>query len=788
MKTIIRNFLSVLRRFKMATALNVAGLAVAFAAFIVILIQVNFERTFDRCHPTSGRIFRVDLTIPGTFGTILPRAFVEAVIQSSPHIEAGTLLTPSFGNTGYYLSVDRDGQPFGFKEIVTTCHATLPRIFAFPIAEGDIDCLKDPEKIMIPQSLATKLFGEDASVIGKTLRVEESIWTKSAKLLTIGAVYKDFPENTQLRNVIYTAIDAEYNINNFGQSNWVCYLLLDDPASADNVADNFNRHFDFKKIFHEGEQIRLVPLTDIYYMNEAHDGGTFRSGNKEVTALLFGIALLIVIIAVINFTNFSTSLAPLRIRSINTQKILGSSEALLRRSLWVEAALISLMSWLASLFVVWGLGRSAALPFIDADLDLLSNLPVVLLSGVVAIVVGLIAGIYPAYYMTSFPPALVLKGSFGLSPSGRKLRTALIGIQFVVSIVLIIGACFMRMQSGYIRNFSLGFDTDQVAIVELSRTMYNKHHETFVNRLRENPGIEDVAFAMEKVGSKDGYNTNGGEHKGKEFHYFVMMTSSNFLRVMGIPVVEGRDFSKADELSDEASYIFNRPARAGADMREGEAFESYTFGHIIGFVGDVKFTSLRDGENNIAFVVGDFGYPLPISYIRLRAGTDVRASVEYIREVMRDLDPSYPFNIEFYDEIFNLLYLKEENLRSLVTVFSLLGIIISLVGVFGLVMFETQYRRKEIGIRKVHGATVGEILWMFNKTYLRIVSVCFVIAAPIAWLGVRMWLEGFAYKTPVYWWVFLIALLIVTVITLLTVSFQNWRAANANPVDSIKSE
>ena len=169
MKTIIRNFLSVLRRFKMATALNVAGLAVAFAAFIVILIQINFERTFDRCHLTSGRIFRVDLTIPGTFGTILPRAFVEAVIQSSPHIEAGTLLTPSFGQNGVYLSVDRNGQPFGFKEIVTTCHASLPKIFAFPIVEGDIDCLKDPEKVMVPRSLADKLFGEDISAVGKTL-------------------------------------------------------------------------------------------------------------------------------------------------------------------------------------------------------------------------------------------------------------------------------------------------------------------------------------------------------------------------------------------------------------------------------------------------------------------------------------------------------------------------------------------------------------------------------------------------------------------------------------------
>lgn len=158
----------------------------------MILIQINFERTFDRCHPTSGRIFRVDLTIPGTFGTILPRAFVEAVIQSSPHIEAGTLLTPSFGQNGVYLSVDRNGQPFGFKEIVTTCHASLPKIFAFPIVEGDIDCLKDPEKVMVPRSLADKLFGEDISVVGKTLRAEENIWTKSAKLFTIGAVYKDF--------------------------------------------------------------------------------------------------------------------------------------------------------------------------------------------------------------------------------------------------------------------------------------------------------------------------------------------------------------------------------------------------------------------------------------------------------------------------------------------------------------------------------------------------------------------------------------------------------------------
>ena len=620
------------------------------------------------------------------------------------------------------------------------------------------------------------------------MRAEENIWTKSAKLFTIGAVYKDFPENTQLRNVVYTAIDPDYNINNFSSSNWVCYLLLDNPAMADEVADNFNRHFDFKKIYHEGEQIRLVPLTDIYYMNETQDGGTFRSGNKEVTALLFGIALLIVIVAAINFTNFSTSLTPLRIKSINTQKVLGSSDTLLRRSLLIEAALISFIAWLVSLVIVWGLDWAEALPFIEADLSLVSNLPIVFLCGIVALVIGWLAGIYPAYYITSFPPALVLKGSFGLSPSGRKLRTTLICVQFVVSIVLIIGACFVQIQNSYMRNFSLGFDKDQVAIVELNETMYDKHHDTYVNRLKENPGIEDVAFAMEKVGSKDGYNTNGGNYKGKDFQYFIIIASSNFLRVMGIPVIEGRDFSKADELSDHVSYIFNRTAMEGLDMQVGDAFDSYSPGHLIGFSDDVKFTSLRGGEDNIAFLVGNFGYSLPISYIRLKAGSDIHAVVGHIQETMKELDPSYPFNIEFYDEIFNHLYQKEENLRDLVTVFSLLAIIISLVGVFGLVVFETQYRRKEIGIRKVHGATVGEILLMFNKAYLRIVGICFVIAAPVAWQGVKMWLEGFAYKTPLHWWVFLIALLIVTVITLLTVSFQNWKAANENPVNSIKSE
>lgn len=788
MKTILRNFLYVFRRFKMAMLLNMVGLAVAFAAFVVILIQFDYERNFDRCHPTAGRIFRLDLSASGSFSTILPRAFIEAFIPSSPHIAAGSLINPYIGEV-YFTVSDGKGKK-GFKEVVQTCHPALAHVFDFPVVEGDIDCMEAPEKVMIPQSLARKLYGKE-SAIGKSLRAEETIWSKNQEgkaEFTVGAVYRDFPENTQLRNVIYMAMNPSFAVTNFGASNYICYVLLDDPSHAQAVVDNFNTHFDFGKIGRPEEKVKLTALTDIYYLDESPDGRIFRSGNREMSYLLLGIALLIIIVAAINYTNFSTALMPLRIKSINTRKVLGSPEAVLRQSLLIEAVLISFLAWLLSVFIVWMLGVVSGLPFVAADLSVLSNLGVILLAGVVAVLTGLAAGLYPAWYTTSVPPALVLKGSFGLSPSGRRLRTLLIGVQFVVSILLIVSSGFVRLQNEYMRRFSLGFDKDQVAIVELSGDIYQKHHETYASRLKDFSGIEDVAFAAEKVASKDTYNTNEGEYKGKHFQYFLIISSYNFLRVMGIPVEEGRDFLPSDENSDQIACVFNRAAREEMQMQAGDRLDGYARGQMIGFAGDVKFTSLRQGANNICFAVGKLGYTLPFSYIRLKAGADPHAAVEHIRKTLAEIDPSYPFDIEFYDTVFNRLYQQEEDLRSMVLVFSVLAILISLVGVFGLVVFDTQYRRKEISIRKVHGATVGEILRMFNKAYLKIVAICFVIAVPIAWYGVSKWLERFAYKTPLQGWIFLVAFVLVAAVTLVTVSFQSWKAANTNPLNSLKSE
>jgi putative ABC transport system permease protein len=775
----------------MATLLNVAGLTVASTAFIVLMMQVGFEYNFDRMHSTSERIYRVGVNREGYWGVIHSRGFVEAVMHSSPHIEAATLLNPY--NPEIYFSILRGGEKTGFKEILTTCSSGIIKVFDFPIIQGDANCLQEPEKVIIPLSLAQKLFG-DKPAIGEVLHAEERIWTKSGENFTIGAVYKDFPANTQLKNTLYTAMDADYAINNFDAANYICYLLLDSPSSEELVTGNFNATFDFEKMKWPSDEVgklklSLTPLTDVYFQKEGQNQGTVKSGSKETLFILIAIAFMIVVIAAINFTNFSTALAPMRIRSINTQKVLGSDNGVLRTGFLLEAVALSLFSFALSLLIISFLERMAFLSFIEADLQLSNNLLPIGIAGTFFLLIGLIAGIYPAYYMTSFPPALVLKGNFGLSPKGKGLRTALIGFQFVVSIGLIIASLFIQLQQRYMQNYTVGFDKDQIAIVRLDINMYQNHRDSYANKLKSFIGIEDVAFAREKLGSQDMYSTYNFLDEGNWVEYYRLDVSSNFLSVMGIPVIEGREPRTSDELASKPVYIFNKMARDNYNVRTGlqNLFGDGSQDEVLGFTDNVKFRSLREEDHNFAFTINSGDY-LPVSYIRLKAGVDYFAAVDHIRKSIAEIDPGYPVEVEFYDAIFNTLYQKEEKMNKTISSFGLLAIVISIVGVFGLVVFETQFRRKEIGIRKVMGASIENIIMMFNKTYMYIVCISFLLAAPLGYYGVTRWLENFAYKTPLYWWVFAIAFLIVAGITLLTVTYRNWQAAKANPVDSIKTE
>ena len=427
---------------------------------------------------------------------------------------------------------------------------------------------------------------------------------------------------------------------------------------------------------------------------------------------------------------------------------------------------------------------------VDADISFGAQPMIIAGTAVIAVIVGVLAGLYPSYYVTSFPPALVLKGSFGLSLAGRRMRSVLVGIQFVASFILIIGSLFMYLQNRYMQNAPLGYDKEEMIIVHLNNKI-NKDRDAFTNQLKSFSGVEDVTYSQFLLSSQDQYMGWGRDYNGKNINFQCLPVSSSFLKVMGIEVKEGRDFRPEDDQKETGCYIFNEKAKAQLELKLNEQIDG---DEIIGFIPDIKFASFRQEVTPMAFYLwgkyqwGQEGNYYNAAYVKFKAGSDLRAGMEHVRESLKKFDSEYPFVIRFYDEVLQHTYEKELKIGSLITLFSLVAIFISIVGVFGLVVFESEYKRKEIAVRKVLGSTTGEVLYMFNVSYFWILLICFVLGAPVAWYGVHRWLENFAYRTPMYWWVLPLAFLAIGMITFLTVTYQNWHVANENPVKNIKSE
>ena len=795
MKLMIRNLLYLFKRFKTAVVLNLFGLTIAFAAFLLIVMQVDYEMNYDAMHSKSGRTFRLEAN-HGEFehNAIHCLMFSDAFVNSSAHITDYSYRYPFYGGERYCQidEVDDQGEAKVFKENFQLCLPNISDVFDFHMKEGSVGCLSIPGSVLIPESVAKRLFDKQ-SAIGKRIRMSGSSgWQPvSTTILTIGGVYKDFPGNTTVQNRIYVPMDQLDLL----KSSWQMYaneiyVTLDDPLNKEEVLDHFNKTFDFAKSQMGSAQeiaLRLTPLKDVYYTHDT----TFDfnpKGHRETNYVLLGIAFLILFIAGINFTNLTTSLIPLRLKTINTHRVLGCSIYKLRAISLIESIVICLISYILALFIVNDLSYTPIANWVDADIRLRQYKGLILLTALIAILTGCLAGLYPAIRSTSYAPALVLKGSFGLSPKGKKVRVALIGFQYTVSIALIIVTLFMGLQNHFMTSSEqLGFNKDQVAIVNLTPEIYAKHKPQYIQKLKDYPGIEDVAFSVYELSKEDDMiDLEYARHEDKDVFFKVFYASENFLSVMDIQVEEGRDFTREDLNKAQSDYIINPAAERDFHLHPGDRFNDRT---VLGVSKDFRFNSCRIASSPFVFALNnDIPNPKLVSYIRFNSKTNLQEAVAHVRETLKEIDPTFPFEISFYNTILNNLYQKEQTLGKLISLFGIMAILISIVGVFGLVLFETQYRRKEIGIRKINGATTGQILLMFNKTYIRIVSVCFIISIPIAWMGTQQWLENFAYKTPLHLWVFIVAFLIILSVTIGTVTFRNWQAANENPVNSVKSE
>ncbi len=775
MKTIIRNFLSVIRRFKMATLLNVLGLSVAFTAVIIILMQVDYDLNFDTNQPDADNIYQINVDFGGQKIAILPRPLVEGFKDYSPHVKASAIANAFFSQSANaFLCVEKDGIQHYYAETAMDVTEGYFDVFHFDLVEGVIEKLKEPQTALIPQSMAKKMFGME-SPIGKKLVNEETY-------MIVGGVYRDFPKNSSTPNWIYFRMKDDHNKENWGSYNFQAYVRMEASVSAQEILDAYIAQLN-PEVF-EGmpnATFELLPLRDVHFAEV--DFNMVEKASLQMIWVLLTIAFVILLIAAINFTNYSIALTPIRIKSINTQKVLGATEFQLRITLIIEAVITCLLAWGVSIFFTHLLGMTSLAQVIGADISVVLHVPLLLFVGGIALLVGCFAGLYPAFYITSFAPALVLKGSFGLSPKGRQLRNALVGVQFVASLALISAVLFMYLQMHFMQSSSLGFNKEQIIVTDLNKKLIDSQ-SSLVNDLKSNAHIEGISFANDLLSASDHFQTWGRIFNEQQIMFQYLQIDTAFLRVMGIPLLEGRNLRSTDS-PWATQVIFNQKAQKDYNLSIGDKGEHSA--EIIGFIPDITISSMRKGIQPMAFgIVPESGGRY--AYIRTQAGSNHAETIRFVRSTLERLSPGYPFNVRFFDEVINSAYKSEGHTTQLITWFSLIAVLISMVGVFGLVVFESEYKRKEIGVRKVLGSTTAQILAMFNIRYVRILAICFILAAPIAWYAVSRWLENFAYRTPMYWWIFLLSFLLITAITIATVTFQSWRVADANPVDSIKTE
>ena len=790
MKTIIRNFTSIFRKFVTANLLNLLGLSLAFASFFVIMTQVNYDLGYNKSFTEHENLFRMTMKLgPGAedYGTLLPRPVVEQLAAASPHV-TGYSIGNGWTNFDQFVV---DNQEYSLNLIYG--ERDFLSVFKPTVIDGDVKGLNQNGNIVLPRSEAIRIFGT-TDAAGKTMKYK---WDDKT-IYNICAVIEDYPDNNFLHGACFIGINS--NEGNYNNWNYDAYIRVDDAANLPMVQNALRQTAIelFKEKFNlttkeeeEALQVVLTSVADAHFSKVLDKAAPSRSS----IYLLICFSLLIIVIAAVNFMNFTLAETPMRIRSINTQKVLGATTTKLRSSLLAEAVLISLIAFVVAMAFVYLAHDLGLQELVQGSILLKDHLWLIGATLLLSIVVGLLAGFYPSYYVTSFPPALVLKGSFGLSPKGRMLRTILICLQFIISFMLVIGVGIMYLQSYLIYHTDYGFDKNEVIVVQTAPDTRNKADAIDAD-LRKIPGIEGASLAMTVLGTGDSYMTWGRGEGDKHMNFTCIFVDWRFLDVMGIDIVEGRNFKKGDG----DMYIFNESAKKQYPWIATD--QPITDGDypVVGFCKDIKYATLRvdDSQQPIAFFVpspnGRYwsnGSWRNVLMVRVAKGMDKREAKQKVMEVVNKYEKGQPLDISglrYMDVELEKAYKQEGRFTKQILLFSLLAILISIIGVFGMTMFESEYRRKEIGIRKVFGSSTREILTMFNKRYLYILLGCFVVAAPIGYMVGVHWLEDFAVRTAISPLLFLVSFLLIALITMLTVTYQSWKNANENPVNSIKNE
>ena len=817
----IKNYLKIawrnLAKNKVFSFINIFGLSIGLTCCILISLYIYHETSYDKYHNNAGNIFRL--------GTIFIDQGVEdrgasssaplgkMIQQDYPEVIASARILSLFRDDKTLFQVNEDGgKSRSFYESKGfLADSNIFQLLTYRFKEGDAKtALLKPNSVVINEQIAQKLFGNE-SAINKIVWIRSS--TNGDTTFRVTGVFSDPPGPTHLDAKFFMSFRggrmnrmANDNPSLLNNNMFYTYLLLKNGDDSKQLQEKFpgfvQRHL--------GEQLKqmgrdrnyfLTAVPDIYLSGVAMNGGT-TGGSKTTLFILGSIAILTLIIACINFMNLSTANSAKRAAEVGVRKVLGAQKQSLLRQFLGESLV---MTGIALLFaLIFTLLLLPVFQQVAGKTLIISFQQKIILGSLfflLALITGLFAGSYPAFYLSSFRPIKVLKGKFSNSLAAISLRKGLVVFQFIISISLIIASVVIAKQMNYLRDKDLGFQKEQQIIIPLRTSAAKNRVQAFKDEMATNTSINSVGTSMAYPGifnSQDWLMYRQGETMNNSKQVFINLVDNSFLQTLGVKPVAGRLFSNEFAADTLTSFVINEQAVRDFGFASPQdaigkflAFESngeqlrFT---IIGVVRNFHFKDLHETIEPFAFRFyndADAGF----NYMIVRSGTgNMKQSLSLLEKTWKKLNPNEPFEYSFLDQDFQKNYEAESRQASLINYFTIIAIIISCLGLFGLATFTAEQRTKEIGIRKVLGASVQGLVALLSKDFLRLVLIAVIIASPLAWYVMNKWLQNFAYQTSIGWQVFALTTLIAVVIAFVTISFQAIKAAIINPVKSLRTE
>jgi len=780
------------RKQKLFSLINILGLTVGITCCLMIFLFILNEFSYDNFHKNGENIYRVmrvgnlngvKREIPylsAPYATALQNDYRDAVQSTVRVMHDNDLIS--------YKNIS-----FNEKDILLT-DSNFFQFFSFSLLKGDpATVLKEPTSIVLTETAAKKYFGNE-DPIGKVLEMNKKMQLK------VTGIAKDPPVNSHLGFDMIVPVSNWRNekwFNQWPNNGLLVYVQLKPAVNPNTLIKQFPAFMDkyMGKYYAESGfhmDLTINPLKGIYFEGESPVDRDVKHGSKKMVYIFMSIAILILVIACINFMNLATAMATERSKEVGLRKVMGALRKQLIGQFILESLLFATIAAVLALLLL-KLVMPVYTNLLGYELPRFWGNPLlyVFLLGIV-IIVGLLAGSYPALLLSSFSPIESLKGKLQLGKNGAIFRKVLVVFQFGISVLLIISVTIIMSQMHYVRNTDLGFNKEQSMIIRLDNgEIWNKKLQ-LKKELQQHPAVESVSLMSgEPGGFHDGYGFEAEAKPGEKMMFNTEFADFEYAKTLGLTIIAGRDFSAQFPTDSSQSVLINRSAATQLGYTPEKAIGKWvkntkdTVRHsIIGVVEDFHFASLKQIIGPLIISTGD---DKRLALVKLRT-RNLKQSIADFKRIYASAASSYPFEYTFLDEKFDQLYKTEARQELVLTVFSIIAIAIACLGLFGLASYTAVKRTKEIGVRKVLGSSVQNIVMLLSKDLLKPVLVGTLIAVPLGYYAMTRWLEGFAYRITIAWWMFAAAAAVAVVIALLTVSVQAIKAALANPVKSLRTE